>query len=504
MRVLFEYIVWLLSVCSLIIYYLLGTALGHANLGYLVEGYYSEITENKIEILSLNIASYPVIIAEVKINETTRLSLTGNSDSDNMDMFYHIKGDSFKWNSFDMSHPINLKGRMTGKFSELLVKGEGEVLYGETNYSFIRTPHRVEELEVILKDISSNHLLKFLEYDLELEGHVDVVLNFEYFSAFRKKGMAIISMKKATMPKVSEEVEFTLDGKIGYKDLLRDFYVDINSEIGKLRVAHGYYNKSAALMRAEYGLHINELSYFEKFLGHRYQGELNTAGNVKYEVGKLSLLGDSGSYGGLVEYNYKDDYLDITFNGVSLEKLSRQLSFPALLSSKVYGTASYDIVDNIILVNTKLKETRFRRTNMTDRIYDVTGIDIRKDVYNNSMFTAGYQNSVLTSFLQIDNGVNHLYLRDTRMNSKTNKITADFEVSIEGQEFLGEVYGTLEDPKVSLDMTKLIKYQINKKIENFFGTGKPLNRKNIKKEFDDINIKDIKQKTRSFLDGFFD
>jgi len=93
------------------------------------------------------------------------------------------------------------------------------------------------------------------------------------------------------------------------------------------------------------------------------------------------------------------------------------------------------------------------------------------------------------------------------MNSKTNEITADFEVAIEGQEFVGEVYGTLEDPKVSLDMSKLIKYQINKKIENFFGTGKPLNRKNTKKKFNEmkneLNYK-VKQKTRSFLDGFFD
>jgi len=89
------------------------------------------------------------------------------------------------------------------------------------------------------------------------------------------------------------------------------------------------------------------------------------------------------------------------------------------------------------------------------------------------------------------------------MNSKTNKITADFEVSIDGKEFIGEVYGTLEDPKVSLDMSKLIKYHINKKIENFFGTGKPLNKKNTKEKLNEIELDNIKQKTRTFLDGFF-
>ena len=216
----------------------------------------------------------------------------------------------------------------------------------------------------------------------------------------------------------------------------------------------------------------------------------------------MSLLGDSTSYAGLLEYDYRNDYLEIAFKGVSLEKLLRELSFPALLSSKVYGTASYDIKDKIVIFNTKLKETRFRRTKMTDQIYEFTGIDILKDVYDNSMFTGGYQDSVLTSFLQIDNGVNHLYLHNTTMNSKTNEVRADFEIAIDGQEFLGDIEGTLEDPEVNIDMSKLIKYQINKKIENFFGTSKPLNKKNLNKKIDEVG--DIKQKIRPYLDGFFD
>ena len=504
MRILFKYIVWLLSVFFLIIYYLLGTTLGNINLGYLVEGYYSKKMENKIEVLSLNIEQYPFITAEVKINDRAKLSLRGSADSDNMDMNYHLRGDSFKWGKHNVLQPINLRGVMKGKRSALLVKGKGEIFHGKTNYSFVKKNSGVDALELLFNKISSTDLLEFLKYDIEIEGDVNVSMNFEHFSAFRKKGKAKITMKKARLPKILENIEVSLDAEIAYKDLLRDFSMDIHSDIGKLRVANGYYNKAASLIRAEYGLQIKELSDFEKLLGHKYHGELITAGNLKYEAEKLSLLGDSISYGGLLEYNYQNDYLEIAFNGVSLEKLLRQLSFPALLSSEVYGTASYDVEADIILVNTKLKATRFRRTKMTDKIYKVTGIDIRKDVYNNSIFTGGYKDKILSSFLQIDNGVNHLYLRDTRMNSKTNEITANFEVAIDGQEFLGEIEGTLDDPKVNIDMTKLIKYQINKKIENFFGTGRPLNKKNIKKELEKVNLKEIKQKTRAFLNDFFD
>lgn len=473
----------------MIIYYFLGTTLGHANVGYLLEGYYSKLLGNKIEILSLNIANYPIIIAEMKINDTARFSLKGNADTKNIDMQYHLRGERFTWNNHDdILHPINLKGSMKGKLSELLVKGEGEIFYGKMSYSFIRKEHQVEALEVAFNDISSKDLLTFLKYDLAIEGEVDLFLHFDYFSAFRKKGLAKIAMKKAKLPKILEEVDFILNGEIVYTDLLRDFFVDIHSDIGKLNITKGFYNKSAELIQAEYTLQINELSDFEEFLGHPYQGKLNTEGNAKYELEKLSLLGETATYGGILGYNYQNNYLKLDFNGVSLEELLRQLSFPALLSSKVYGIASYDMKDDIIFVDTKLKETRFRRTKMTDTFYDLTDIDILKDVYDNSMFTAGYQDAILTSFLQIDNGINHLYLPDTKMDAKTNGIKADFEMFIDGEEFVGEIEGTLEDPEVNLDMSKLIKYQINKQMDEFFGTGKSSGKKS----------------TGSFLDGFFD
>lgn len=488
------------------IHYLLGTTLGHANIGKILEKYISKKTNNKVVVNSLNLEHYPNIKAELKINNTSYLSLKGNSDSDDLNMTYHLRGESFTWNHYNVTEAINIKGEIFGKTSEAFVKGEGELFKGKTVYSFIKKPNYFENINIMLNDIESKSLLKFLKYEPFLKGKMDAFIEFENFTLYRKKGFAKISLAQAYAPKVLAHVPFSLNSEIVFKDLFYEYFADIHSDVGKIRVANGYYNKAAGFIKADYGVHINELSYFEELLKRKYYGELNLAGSMKYESGDLSFVGDSTSYEGLLSYEYKHHYLDLNFEAVSLEKFLRQLSFPPLLSSKVYGSASYDIKDEIILINTELKETKFRRTKMTDTLFDVTGIDVLKDTYDESIFTAGYQNSVLTSLLQIDNGVNHLYLRDTRMNSKTNKVTADFEVKIEGQEFIGEVYGTLENPKINLDISKLIKYQINKKIENFFGIGKPLKDENPIEQLNqspEIKPDVIKQQTRSYLEGFF-
>ncbi len=498
MKILLKYFIWLLSFFSLVFYYFLGTSLGHLSMGSLTEKYVSQKLGNKLEILSLNLENYPVILAKVKINDGALLFLNGNAQRDNILMDYHLQGNGFRWNNYNITEPVNLKGKMNGTVSQLYITGEGNAFYGNTKYSFLKKSNRFESLHVNLKEVSAEHLLKFLKYDVNIKGKIDANMEFEYFSPFRKKGSAHINMNKILISKLSDTLPFDIDVEVVYKDLLRNFFLNVTSTEGELHISEGYYNKSASILKANYILKIKELSYFSKLLKHKYNGAFNTMGTMKQELGKLSLKGTTKSYEGMIKYVYQNEELRAELKAVSLEKVLRQLSFPPLLSAKIHGVASYDLKDEIVLLNTKLKETRFRRTNITNVLQNLTGIDVLKDVYDDSVFTAGYQDSILTSMLRIDNGINHLYLNKTSMNSKTNAVTGEFDLFINEQELLGEIYGTLDDPKVNLDMSQLIRYQVNKKINNFFGTNKPLNKKNTKSK-----LKNIKKKTGEFLENIF-
>lgn len=497
MRILLKYFIWLLSLFSLVIYYLLGTALGHLSIATLSQNYVNQKFGKQVKVLSLNIEKYPYIVAKVKVNETAILSLKGELERDNVNVHYHLKGESFHWNNYHVLQPVNLKGKMSGTLKELFVTGEGELFAGTTNYSFLKEGKRFDALKVILNEVEGEDIVRFLNYDFTVKGRLNATMNFDYFMPFRKKGVVELSMKDAIVPNYFPKMPMALNAKIAYRDLFRTFSLDAKSQEGEVHLVDGKYNKSAALLTANYNLHINELSHFKKFLKQNFYGSFETKGSLKYEQGEVFVKGETASYEGLIEYLYNKEGLTAQLKGVSLEKVVRQLSFPALLSAKLYGSVSYG-KDKIVLINTKLREARFRRTNMTNILKNLTGIDIIKEVYDESLFVAAYENSILTSMLHIDNGVNHFYLNNTRMNAKTNEVTGEFDVFIDRQEFLGDIYGTLDDPKVNLDISKLMKYQINKKINNFFGWGKPLNKQNTKEK-----LKEIKSKTGSFLEKMF-
>jgi hypothetical protein len=511
MRTFIKYFLLFLSSLSILFFYLINTSLGHENLGYLVEDYLSKKTYNNIKVHSLNLEKYPKIVMDLTVNGRANLLLKGEVDKYKIDMDYHLKGEEFKFNNFSIEDDIDIKGSLTGPFSALIVEGKGQVFDGNIIYGFTKVPKKIKDMNIILYGADSQKVLKFLKRPLIIEGKVDIEAEFKFFSKYKKLGQAKISMAKALMQDVAPNIPFSLNSNIDFDDIAYKYEGTINSKIGNLNIKNGEYHQSKKVTQADYELHLKDLAYFEKFLKHKYIGSLDSNGSVIYNNGLL-VEGYTEKFGGKLEYIYKKNSIDLNLKEVYLERLLEQFSYPTLLRSDVSGTISYDMDDKIVLINTELRKTRFIKTKITRMLYKTAGIDLLSGTYDKSTFTGGYQNNILTSELRIDDGKSHLYLVDTKMNSKSNSVNSKFEIKMQGQEIYGDIYGTLQDPKVSVDMSRLLKYQMNKQMGAWLGTEKSdvvkkeLNgvKKDVVKKLEDIDVvDDVTQTAKSLLNGFF-
>ena len=499
MRSFFKYFFWFLSSGTLVIFYFLNTPAGHQNLGYLVEDFLSKKTYNKIKVDSLNIEQYPYIEMQLQVNDTANVTLKGEVDKYNIDMYYHVVGDSFTFNDFHLEDKIDVEGDFSGAFSSLRVRGDGSAFEGGVNYSFTKIPTKIKEMNVVMKQVNSEKLLKFLKQEPHVTGLADVDAQFQTFSKYEKEGSAKIYMDKVFISKFVAEEPFVLNTTIDFKNIVYQYKGTLESDRGRLVFKNGEYNKSTKVAQADYKLHLKELGDFEKLLKRKYKGSLDTQGSVIYDKG-LEIKGDTQKFGGELKYVYKKENIDLKLKALSLEKMLHQFSYPVIFSSNVYGEINYNMKDKIVLINTDLKETRFRKTKLTNMLYTASGINLLSEVYDKSSFSGGYQNSILSSLLKIDNGKSHIYLTHTKMDAISNKINSKFEVKMQGQEIYGDIYGTLQDPKVSVDMKKLLKYQMNKQLGSLFGTDK---QETIKKELKSIDIDDVTNTAKSLMDSFF-
>ena len=512
MKVFWKYLLWLLSFLTIVIFYLLNTSLGHYTMAQTLSSVLSKKTKNSIEVSSLNIDNYPTVSMNVKINSSATAFLKGEINSKEIDMNYHLVGNSFHYNSINLKEKLDITGHISGLLSQPFIKGEGKIFEGKLAFSFMKSSKAFKNLKIALRNVNSKKVLVHLKKKPLLIGKADINAYFKHLSKYKSDGEALVYMKKASMPLVSGTVPFSFKSKIKFKDMEYFYDIGIKSNIGNMIVADGYYHKSKHEAKANYAVELKDLSYFEKFLKHKYSGDFQSEGEMKYFKKELTLTGQSNKFEGLLKYKYAKDKVELNLQGVSLVKLLHFFSYPPLLSAKVYGSIDYHIKDKIVLINSKLKEARFRKTKMTDMIFNATGIDVLKDTYDYSSFVGGYQNAVLSSTLKIDNGADkHIYLTDTKMYSKSNAIKSKFEVKIAGEELSGGIYGTLEKPRVSIDMQRLLKYQLSKRLGDWFGTDQKevikqrLNsvKEDVSKTLEDVNVESVKEKAKSFLNGFF-
>jgi len=209
-------------------------------------------------------------------------------------------------------------------------------------------------------------------------------------------------------------------------------------------------------LRGVYAIDIDELLFLEPLLKHQYRGKFETNGEFKYRNKDWSFQGKSYKFDGLIDYQYREKHLKLNLKRVSLLKLSNFLSYPSLLRANLYGWVEYDVKDGLLLINTRLRGAKFKKTKLTDMILKRIKIDILEDVYDNSSFVGRYQNALLKATLKVDNGVRHIYLTKMEIKPKEKKIKSKFELKIGGEELSGDIYGDLENPNISLDMKRLL------------------------------------------------
>jgi hypothetical protein len=468
MKILLKYFVWLLSLSTLIIFFLLSTTLGHLSIEKFVAYSLSKKTKNKIEVSALNFDSYPYVEMNLTLNQKTKVALKGTMDSGYYDMSYLLQGERFLWKNFLIDSPLKIRGDFKGRLEKLSIFGEGDVFEGEAKFSYTKEKKLYKDMNISMHQVNAKALQKFLHYRPKVKGYVDVESHFDTFSHLNKVGYTKLTMQKAFFPYYVPYVPFKIDATLTFNKMERGYDANLSSDVASLLVKDVNYHKMRKEGRGEYHLTVKNLAYFQTLLKRQYDGSLDTKGDLTYANEKFKVKGETTSLGGVLVYDYQEKRLNLKLKEVSLVKMLKQLNYPALLEAKTFGNIEYDIEKKIVLINTTLRETHFRATKMTNLIFKTTGIDMLADVYDESSFVAGYQNDKLNAVLNIDNGRDHFNLYNIVLDKKTNGIDAQFEVLMRGEEIRGSIYGTLKHPKVTVDVKALLKYQVKKKFGSFF------------------------------------
>jgi len=460
----FKYLIYCCIFISIILFYFLFTPLGTSNIYTFIGQKLSQKAGMKIEVKSLDISHYPQIRIVMNIERKAKLTVWGYLDDVLIDADYTLSSHCIATEHCKIDDDIAIKGHVNGPFTRLYITGEGTAIDGNVTYHATKYSNKVKNLAIKMHDVNSTKLLKLLGQDALLQGKADANVSFEYMDDLHKKGSIVYHVEDENF----QGIPLTLHTQVQIEDDTHHFNIDITSKVLSLHLSKGEYDQSKKRAHASYVLDIKQLSALEHILGYKYQGPFYTRGEILYDK-YFKITGLSKSLGGMLDFTFEKDKLDIQLKNVIFEDLMHLLSLPSLLSATTTGDIIYHFIEKTLVVDTALHDAHFKNSKLIHIIRKKSGVHMEKESFNNSKLELTYYENIINGNLKLTSARSHVYLSSTIIDTNLSTINAYFDFKMQHQEFSGKVYGNLENPKVNLNMQKLVRYQMDKQVDKMIG-----------------------------------
>lgn len=361
---------------------------------------------------------------------------------------------------------VNVTGHINGPFKRLHIEGKGTALNGTVNYDGVQIGNKFEDVHMQMHNIHAQKLSTLLGHPELPFGKVDLEASFDVLSQHRQKGDIHYVLRKSKL----FDLPFTLDTQVNVDNQKQKFTADITLADAKINLKKGFHHLDRKESEAFYTLNVADLRTLEKLLGYKYKGPFYAVGTVKYN-GDYLIHGLSKTFDGLTEFDYNKERLDIDLNKVSFKRIMSLFPYPPILDAQTIGKIQYNFKKERLSVKTSLSNAKFKYAEVMDKIYQKSGVNLLKETFTNASLDLTYQHKNVLGNLIMENEHSHISLTNAQIDTKRNTVNAYFDIKMQKKEFSGKVYGSLDSPKVNLNMQKLIRHEMDKQLDSIMGEG---------------------------------
>jgi len=394
------------------------------------------------------------------------LKLDGLINEESVNMDYTLKTKRFPSHICTIEDNVSVQGHINGSFSRLRVRGKGTALDGNVSYDGIKIGESFDDLTIRMKNIHALKLSTLLGYPSLPSGKADIEVNFSHLSKESYVGKLDYSLSKSTY----KSLPLSLNAHVDIDQDKQLFKANIQLGETNIDLSKGLRDAKSNLSSAFFTVNSKNLTQLEGILGEKYLGSFFAMGNVSYKD-KLQIRGLTKTFGGMIDFLYKDEMLLIDIEGSSLKNILSLFTDKPLLDATTIGNINYDYNKKLLLISSKLQNAKFEPSKLTNTVFNKSGVNMHKEIFTNSTLNARYQNKILKGSIELKNDTSYFRLNNILLNNEYKTVNALFDINIQKQEFSGKIYGTLDEPKINLDMQKLLKYQMDKQLDNYMGKG---------------------------------
>lgn len=398
------------------------------------------------------------------IQKHYKLKLNGPLSKKWINMDYELSAARLPSHLVTIEDDINITGHLSGPYTRLYIRGEGTALNGHIDFNGLKVYNELKDFNIKMTDIHANKLYILMGVTDLPHGKATVQAHFKYINKENKKGTLSYSLRDASY----ETLPLKFSTNLNIDNNIYTFTADINLNDTQTKITEGTHDESKKSTHAFYTLNIQDLAQIEALLGHKYHGSFYAKGKIDYN-NALQIRGLSKTFGGITDFLYKNEILYVDFEDASLKDIVSLVDYPTYIEASTNGSINYDFKKELLLVNTQLDNTKFLQSDLVEKAYKKAGVNLLYETFDAGELDIKYQNDIITGSIKLSNLKNHIYLTNAHIDTKQNSVNAYFDIYLQNREFTGKIYGSLDKPKINLNMQKLIQHEMDRQIDSMGG-----------------------------------
>jgi hypothetical protein len=246
----------------------------------------------------------------------------------------------------------------------------------------------------------------------------------------------------------------------------------LKTSLGDILLDNMVYDTQNKTLKSAYIIDIPSLKEVEPLIDKKLYGPLVLQGQFSKDK-VVNVAGSTTSLGGKISYTLTGDDLLSTINSVPLENILGTLGYKRNFLGSASGKGKYNLKQKSGVVDLDIASFQIKPSSLTSIISMAIGKDPARVIFTSTKFHADIKDKITDYTLHATGSHSSIDITEGRINKTNNTNTAKFKFVYEKYSVNGEIKGTVDDPKVTVDTTALFKDKIDedmqKKIDKVLG-----------------------------------
>ncbi len=366
--------------------------------------------------------------------------------------------------------PFELSTTAKGDEKSLKVAGRAKIAGADAGFNAILESYAPRSVKAKIADMQLEKILYMAEQPHYADGLLNVDVNIDDARSGRLSGKILSSVTQGRVDTrtVEKAFEFTAMPKTTFtaktvsilsKNLI-DTKIDLESNLATLKVKQARFDVEKASLQADYRAEVPDLDKLYFATQRHLKGAVTASGELS-KAKDLDFSAHSRLFGGSVDAKLHNDDFHADMTKLNTLGLLKMLIYPEIFDSALNGKLDYNLAKKSGTFHAKTTNGHFTKNQMLDLVKQYGKKDLYKENFV-STFNSRIKEEHIYTDLDMRSNKSSITGKNVYLNSKTKQIKAKLDINANNNPFKVELKGNADQPKVTIDASKLIEKELKK------------------------------------------